>query len=94
MRWAAPSLTSPTRTPWPRVVDDVRPSLIVNAAAYAVDRAEDKPELAFAIDARAPGLLAESRRPADSGLVHYSTDYVFLSGGEGVTPSRATPLRR
>lgn len=70
-----------------RVVDDVRPGLIVNAAAYtAVDRAESEPELAFAINARAPGLLAEAAARLDGGLVHYSTDYVF--SGEGATPWR------
>ena len=69
------------------MVDDVRPGLIVNAAAYtAVDRAESEPELAFAINARAPGLLAEAAARLDCGLVHYSTDYVF--SGEGASPWR------
>ena len=53
-----------------RVVDDVRPGLIVNAAAYtAVDRAESEPELAFAINARAPGLLAEAAARLDGALL-------------------------
>lgn len=55
-----------------------RPDLIVNAAAYtAVDRAEDEPALAKAINAEAVAVLA--RHCADHGarLVHYSTDYVF-----------------
>jgi dTDP-4-dehydrorhamnose reductase len=56
----------------------VQPNVIVNAAAYtAVDRAESEPELASAINGRAPGILAEEARQADALLVHYSTDYVF-----------------
>jgi dTDP-4-dehydrorhamnose reductase len=55
-----------------------QPSVIVNAAAYtAVDKAESEPELAWAINAQAPGVLAEEAARAGSLLVHYSTDYVF-----------------
>ena len=52
--------------------------LWVNCAAYtAVDRAEDEPEAAMRVNARAPGAIA--RWCADRGvrLLHYSTDYVF-----------------
>jgi dTDP-4-dehydrorhamnose reductase len=67
------------------VVRSVNPSLIVNAAAYtAVDRAESEPDLARAVNARAPGILAEEARRADAVLVHYSTDYVF--DGRRTTP--------
>jgi dTDP-4-dehydrorhamnose reductase len=56
----------------------IRPSLIVNAAAYtAVDKAESEPDLAWAINAQAPGVLAEEAVRVGSALVHYSTDYVF-----------------
>jgi dTDP-4-dehydrorhamnose reductase len=56
----------------------VRPALVVNAAAYtAVDKAESEPELAHAINARAPQALAEESRRTGAVLVHYSTDYVF-----------------
>jgi dTDP-4-dehydrorhamnose reductase len=55
-----------------------RPQVIVNATAYtAVDRAESEPELAFAINARAPEVLAETAEELGAALVHYSTDYVF-----------------
>lgn len=55
-----------------------RPQVIVNAAAYtAVDRAESEAELAWAINAAAPGILAEEAAALDALLVHYSTDYVF-----------------
>ncbi len=55
-----------------------RPQVIVNAAAYtAVDRAESEAELAWAINAAAPGVLAEEAAALDALLVHYSTDYVF-----------------
>ena len=60
------------------VVRRVKPSLIVNAAAYtAVDRAESEPALARAVNARAPGILADEAKRASAVLVHYSTDYVF-----------------
>jgi dTDP-4-dehydrorhamnose reductase len=56
----------------------IAPDAIVNAAAYtAVDRAESEPELARAINAIAPGVLAEEAHRLDAVLVHYSTDYVF-----------------
>lgn len=52
--------------------------LIINAAAYtAVDRAETEPEAAFALNATAPGLLAEEAKRRGIPLIHYSTDYVF-----------------
>jgi len=61
-----------------RTVRRVRPQLIVNAAAYtAVDRAESEPERAHAINAVAPGILAEEARRSGALLIHYSTDYVF-----------------
>ena len=54
------------------------PAVIVNAGAYtAVDRAESEPGLASAINARAPGILAEEAKRAAAVLVHFSTDYVF-----------------
>jgi dTDP-4-dehydrorhamnose reductase len=56
----------------------IAPDAIVNAAAYtAVDRAESEPDLARAINAIAPGVLAEEAQRLDAILVHYSTDYVF-----------------
>jgi len=59
-------------------VKDVRPHFIVNAAAYTnVEKAEDEPELAMAINGTAPGLLAEAAKTIDATLIHYSTDYVF-----------------
>ena len=61
-----------------RVLDDVRPTLIINAAAYtAVDQAEDDIATADAINGIAPGLLAEQARAYGACLIHYSTDYVF-----------------
>jgi len=61
-----------------RSVREAAPALIVNAAAYtAVDRAERDAGLAQAVNAEAPRILAEEAKRLDSGLVHFSTDYVF-----------------
>jgi dTDP-4-dehydrorhamnose reductase len=61
-----------------RVVREVRPQLIVNAAAYtAVDAAETQETDAYAINASAPGILAEAAQEIGAAVVHYSTDYVF-----------------
>jgi dTDP-4-dehydrorhamnose reductase len=61
-----------------RMVRDLAPQLIVNAAAYtAVDQAENEQELAFAVNGVAPGVLAEEALNLGALLVHYSTDYVF-----------------
>jgi dTDP-4-dehydrorhamnose reductase len=70
-----------------RTVADVRPDVIVNAAAYtAVDKAESEPALARTVNAEAPGVLAEAARRVGAALVHYSTDYVF--DGSGTAPWR------
>lgn len=54
------------------------PTVILNAAAYtAVDKAESEAELAMAINASAPGAMAEEAARCGAVLVHYSTDYVF-----------------
>ncbi len=60
------------------LIGSIAPKIIVNAAAYtAVDKAESDPELAHAINAVAPGVMAGEARRLGSLLVHYSTDYVF-----------------
>jgi dTDP-4-dehydrorhamnose reductase len=57
---------------------DLRPDLVLNAAAYTtVDQAESERDLAFAVNATAPGVMAECMRELGGVLVHYSTDYVF-----------------
>jgi dTDP-4-dehydrorhamnose reductase len=68
-------------------LDRLRPDAVVNAAAYtAVDRAEEEPERAFAVNAAGPGLLGEAAARAGKGggipVLHLSTDYVF-DGAKG-----------
>jgi len=69
-----------------RLADAVRaarPDVIVNAAAYtAVDKAESEPQLAQAVNADAPGVLAREAASLGAWLVHYSSDYVFDGSGD------------
>lgn len=61
----------------------VRPDVVVNAAAHtAVDKAESEPDLARALNATSPGVVAEAARQVGALMVHYSTDYVFDGSGE------------
>ncbi len=73
----------------PHSVTDVilaaRPDIVINAAAYtAVDRAEDEPEKAFALNAAGAGTVAAAAAKAGAVIVHLSTDYVF--DGQKRTP--------
>ncbi|MBT9568611.1 MAG: dTDP-4-dehydrorhamnose reductase [Thiobacillus sp.] len=70
-------------------IRDIAPIMIVNAAAYtAVDKAESEYARAHAINAAAPGAMAEEAEKLGALLVHYSTDYVF--NGEGSRPWHET----
>ena len=76
-------------------VEQVRPSWVINAAAYNdVDGAEAATELAFAVNASGPGYLAEAAARVGADIVHVSTDYVF-DGRKGSAYNeldRADPL--
>ena len=61
-----------------RTVQIIKPDIIINPAAYtAVDKAEVEPELAYAINAIAPQILAEEAAKLNAALIHFSTDYVY-----------------
>jgi dTDP-4-dehydrorhamnose reductase len=65
------------------VVREAAPDIIVNAAAYtAVDKAESEPDIAHAVNGRAPAVLAREAALLDAWLLHYSTDYVFDGSGD------------
>ena len=71
------------------VIGEARPQIVVNAAAYtAVDKAEQDTELARAVNAVAPGVIAGELAKSNGWLIHYSTDYVF--DGSGIVPWRET----
>ncbi|NRP15190.1 dTDP-4-dehydrorhamnose reductase [Marinobacterium sp. xm-a-152] len=68
-----------------RAFNKYHPDLLINAAAYtAVDKAESEPELAYAINAKGVGLLAEACATSNIPMLHISTDYVF--DGTKATP--------
>jgi dTDP-4-dehydrorhamnose reductase len=63
------------------VIDHIRenrPDVVINSAAYtAVDDCEDHQELAFEVNGKAPGYMAQGCALTGAKLIHYSTDYVF-----------------
>jgi dTDP-4-dehydrorhamnose reductase len=62
----------------PERLEEIKPDLIINAAAYtAVDKAESEPEIAYAVNGTAVGVLGEWAARNRVPLIHFSTDYVF-----------------
>jgi dTDP-4-dehydrorhamnose reductase len=67
----------------PGVLSSVAADLIINPAAYtAVDRAEDEVEIAYRVNAEAPGQIATWASARGVPLIHFSTDYTFDGSGE------------
>jgi dTDP-4-dehydrorhamnose reductase len=55
-----------------------KPDVVISAAAYtAVDRAEDEPDIAYAVNVTGAGYVAEAAERIGAGIIHLSTDYVF-----------------
>ena len=70
-----------------------RPDCVINCAAYNfVDRAEDEPDAAFAVNAEGPRNLARWCTMANAVLVHVSTDYVFGSDIDRILPYCETAI--
>ncbi|MFM1758783.1 MAG: hypothetical protein RLY75_53 [Pseudomonadota bacterium] len=60
------------------LLNQFHPQLIINTSAYtAVDKAQTESELAFAVNAIAPALMAQYAAAHEASFLHYSTDYVF-----------------
>jgi dTDP-4-dehydrorhamnose reductase len=65
------------------ILKAAQPTLILNATAYTkVEQAESEPDLAMAINAQSPGILAEVASELPAALIHFSTDYIF-DGAKG-----------
>jgi dTDP-4-dehydrorhamnose reductase len=74
-----------------KIIRDLQPALVVNAAAYtSVDQAEKDEAAARAINADAPAIMAEEAKKIRASLIHYSTDYVF--DGTNRSPYQETDL--
>lgn len=72
-----------------QVLEQLEFDALVNCAAYHnTDEVEDNANLAFAVNARAVGVLAKACAKQGARFIHISSDYVF--GGDR---SRAQPLR-
>ncbi len=62
----------------PNIVQEIKPDVVVNAAAYtAVDKAEEEEGVAATINGTSVGVLAEEAKKSNALFIHYSTDYVF-----------------
>ena len=73
-------------------VATVRPEVVINAAAYtAVDKAEDEPERAYRINARAAHEIAAAAGRIGANVIQISTDYVFDGRAEGPYAEDANP---
>ena len=72
----------------------IQPDLMVNAAAYtAVDSAENKTELAFAINATAPGVMARNKPRLGGAIIHYLHRLCVRRHKNPNTTRRTSPIR-
>src|SRR5689334_13543002 len=75
-----------------RVIDEIAPDLIINAAAYtAVDEAEREPDRAYRINADAAGEVAAAALGCGAPIIQISTDYVFDGSAAEAYDETATP---
>lgn len=66
-----------------RVLERYRPEVVIQGAAYtAVDRAEEEPEEAYAVNAEGARRVAAGCQKIGASFVYPSTDYVFAGDGE------------
>ena len=62
-------------------LEPFQPQLVINAAAYnLVDKAEDEPDVAYAVNGLGPHNLALFCERHAAALMHISSDYVFEIG--------------
>ncbi|MBI3985328.1 MAG: dTDP-4-dehydrorhamnose reductase, partial [Lentisphaerae bacterium] len=67
-------------------------AVVVNCAAYTnVDKAEEQPEVARAVNAEAVGVLGRLARQRGTYVVHISTDFVFDGKGDRPYVETDTP---
>jgi len=77
-----------------KVIDDIKPDLIINPAAYTyVDQAEKESELVFKTNCEGPKFLAIKSKKLGIPLMQFSTDYVFdgLKVGAYIEADKANP---
>lgn len=75
----------------PELIKVQKPDLVINAAAYTdVDKAEKEKDLAYKINAVAPGIIARACQDNRAAFIHYSTDFVF-DGEKGTPYTEADP---
>jgi len=68
-----------------RFISEHNPQYCINCAAYtAVDKAESEKDLAYRVNAEAPGVMANACKENHIHFIHISTDYVF--NGNGTSP--------
>ncbi|WP_339908735.1 dTDP-4-dehydrorhamnose reductase [Symmachiella dynata] len=66
---------------------EIQPDFVINCAAYnLVDKAEEEPEVAYAVNATGPKNLAQSCADLGIGLAHISSDYVFGQDAQRAVP--------
>lgn len=90
-RESAKSLEFERKDEFYRVLEEISPDIILNAAAFTkVDECEKNKDIAYSVNGDAVRTLVEVSRKMNSLLVHVSTDYVF-DGEKGQYSETDTP---